>query len=206
MKRILAVLLCLLLCVSMLPIAAFAEGADIIGGDEIEEHKHSMEFVPAVEPFFKPGHSAYYYCAGCGGMYADEDGDTELAAADVYRAPIHTKPTDSKKIKVTPATCTRNGKMEYICADEDCNVKGIEVIPAHGVEVYHEANAPTCFASGNIEYYQCSECGRVYADAAATQELQSVVIPALTHSLVKVEAKNSTCAEAGNIEHWKCEY
>ena len=206
MKRFLAVLLCLLMCVSMLPVAAFAEEAEIDDENLIEEHKHDMAYVAAVEPSFKPGHIAYYYCADCGGMYADADGETELADADIIRAAIHIKPTDSKKIKVTPATCTRNGKIEYTCAVEGCNVKGVEVIPAHGVEVYHAENQATCFANGNIEYYQCSECGRIYADAAATQELQSIVVPALTHSLVKVEARNATCAAGGNIEHWKCEY
>ena len=84
MKRFLAVLLCLLMCVSMLPVAAFAEEAEIDDENLIEEHKHDMAYVAAVEPSFKPGHIAYYYCADCGGMYADADGETELAV-DVCR-------------------------------------------------------------------------------------------------------------------------
>ena len=37
-----------------------------------------------------------------------------------------------------------------------------------------DAVASTCHEEGNVEYWSCSKCGKLYADAAATRELTSV--------------------------------
>ena len=60
MKRILAVLLCLLMCVSMLPAAAFAEAADVDYDDvkkadlsdcaKTEQHTHDLTYIQREEP------------------------------------------------------------------------------------------------------------------------------------------------------------
>lgn len=59
-----------------------------------------------------------------------------------------------------------------------------------GGDVPHEhtliripASEPTCMMSGNAEYWQCSECGKIFSDAEGNVEttLAEVVIPALNH-------------------------
>ena len=70
MKRFLAVLLCLLMCVSMLPVAAFAELADIVNeddeGNEGEQQctHDNITYIPREEPGCKGGHTDYYKCSG----------------------------------------------------------------------------------------------------------------------------------------------
>ena len=47
-----------------------------------------------------------------------------------------------------------------------------------------EAKAPTCTEDGNIEYWVCSNCGKIYSDAEGTQEItiEDTVIKATGHS------------------------
>ena len=125
MKRILAVLLCLLMCVSMLPAAAFAEAADVdyddaekadlSDGAKTEQHTHDLTCIQREEPGCKGGHEAYYICDECGRMFSDAEGDYEITRIPTL-APKHTKPADEKQIKRTAATCTEKGQIKYKCA------------------------------------------------------------------------------------------
>lgn len=70
------------------------------------------------------------------------------------------------------------------------------------------AKAATCTEDGNIEYYQCSDstCGKLYKDAAGTQEItkDDTIIKAAHTDLKKTEAKKATCEETGNEAYWFC--
>ena len=44
--------------------------------------------------------------------------------------------------------------------------------------VKHEAKAPDCTESGNVEYWSCSLCNKNYSDAEATNEITDVILPA----------------------------
>lgn len=72
-----------------------------------------------------------------------------------------------------------------------------------------DAKAATETEAGNIEYYKCSVCGKLFSDAEGKTEITAdqTVIAALghTHKLTKVEAKAATATEDGNIEYYKCE-
>ena len=92
----------------------------------------------------------------------------------------------------------------------DINIKG-EVInygsvlcSKHSIKAV-EAKDPTCTEDGNIEYYTCSVCDKLFADEEATTEitLDDTVIPA-SHSLVKIDRNEATCTEDGNIEYYTC--
>ena len=69
-----------------------------------------------------------------------------------------------------------------------------------------KAIAATCTQAGNEEYYSCSDCGKLFADAEAKQEvaLDDVTIAALGHKPVEVAAKEATCAEDGWRSHYEC--
>ena len=71
----------------------------------------------------------------------------------------------------------------------------------------HKAVAATCTQAGNEEYYSCSECGKLFADAEAKQEvtLDDVTVAALGHKPVEVAAKDATCSEDGWSAHYECE-
>ena len=70
------------------------------------------------------------------------------------------------------------------------------------------AKAATCTEDGNIEYYQCSDptCGKLYKDAAGTQEITKadIVIKAGHTDLKPYPAKEPTCDNDGCVAYWFC--
>ncbi len=115
-------------------------------------------------------------------------------------------------------TCYDNGNVEYWYCDlcgtawtDDClmmqtNVLSVILPMAHGSIVQVEAVAPTCYESGNIEYWYCEYCGQAWADEALTlvTNWKNAIIPACHWNIIHVEAKDPTCYEDGNIEYWCC--
>ena len=69
-----------------------------------------------------------------------------------------------------------------------------------------EATAATCGTAGNIEFWTCTECNKVWTDEALTTESSAVdvVIAATGHTATHVDAKAATCSKAGNVEYWTC--
>ena len=68
------------------------------------------------------------------------------------------------------------------------------------------AKAATCTEEGNIRYWTCSECRKIFSDEAGETEinLEATVVPVKAHTLTHVEANAATCTDTGNKEHWKC--
>lgn len=83
------------------------------------------------------------------------------------------------------------------------------VIPAIG-HIHNlkktEAVAPTCTKTGNSAYWNCTKCGKYFADANAENEIakDSWIIPTASHTLTHVEAKAATETTDGHIEYWRC--
>lgn len=72
-----------------------------------------------------------------------------------------------------------------------------------------EAKASNCMEKGNIEYYSCSLCGKLFADSDGDRELSpsdvSLPLNKEKHYLVEhIPAVKSTCNEQGIVEHWHC--
>lgn len=71
---------------------------------------------------------------------------------------------------------------------------------------YHSATV-TCTQDGQIGYWECSLCGKYFADENAAQELAENQLAAekLNHkNKVHHEAVPGTCEEYGTIEYWEC--
>ena len=68
------------------------------------------------------------------------------------------------------------------------------------------AKAATCEKDGNIEYWSCYLCDKLFTDANATQELTTseIVVTKLSHTPVFVGENESTCSTKGNIPYWYC--
>ena len=63
---------------------------------------------------------------------------------------------------------------------------------------HSDAVAATCTEDGSVEYWTCTECGKHFADENATEELDSVVVPALGHDFADYEVKTAaTCTHPG---------
>lgn len=91
----------------------------------------------------------------------------------------------------------------------DITVKTSVTPPAHTHDLKKvDAKAATCTEDGNIEYYQCSDttCGKLYKDAAGTQEITKadIVIKAGHTDLKLYPAKEPTCDSDGCVAYWFC--
>ena len=91
----------------------------------------------------------------------------------------------------------------------DITVKTSVTPPAHTCTLTKvPAKDATCTEDGNIEYYQCSDptCGKLYKDAAGTQEITKadIVIKAGHTDLKLYPAKEPTCDRDGCVAYWFC--
>ena len=107
-----------------------------------------------------------------------------------------------------PATFDTEGSVIFIASSTYDNHEASEeksyVLPktTHTL-VYHPAVDPTCDALGTIGYYECSDCHKLFSDAAGKNEITDITIP-ISHTLVHHDAKSGTCLEIGNIEYYEC--
>lgn len=87
--------------------------------------------------------------------------------------------TAKKAGKATITVKTENGNFMDTC----------EVTVMHGNMTYTAANAPTCTADGNTEYWTCESCGQYFSDVNGTTEIQleDTVVTALGHSYKEVK-------------------
>ena len=140
-------------------------------------------------------------CAACG----------ELTNEEAEHTIAHVNAKD--------ATCAEPGNIEYwYCTDcgyawadaaltKVTNLKSVIIPELECNTVHFEAVAPACHYNGNIEYWVCYDCERVWQDEALTQltNIKNVVLPATGNGLlVHMDAVAPGCHYDGNIEHWIC--
>ena len=70
----------------------------------------------------------------------------------------------------------------------------------------HRAKEPTCTESGNLAYWECTDCGKLFSDKDGKTEttLAAVTIAAKGHTLTKTDGKPATCKDEGVTEYWTC--
>ena len=89
-------------------------------------------------------------------------------------------------IKNVEPTCTEHGYTTQECSLCNSIVKVYkdDDLKPHTL-THHELKAATCIEAGNIEYWQCSVCNKLFSDEATTKEITdaaSLVIPAKGHT------------------------
>ena len=121
---------------------------------------------------------------------------------DVKACAEHTKSSHVWEEKITPATCTTEGKAEYTCSL--CNepeTKILEIDPNnhdYSIEVEGTAKEATCTAKGKEADKKCSRC-------EAVQTGKEIEIDPNNHTnLEKTEAVAATCTKDGNEVYWYC--
>ena len=97
------------------------------------------------------------------------------------------------------ATCTQKAKCG-ICGEEYGELANHSLSKT-------DAKDATCTEDGNVEYWTCSVCHKLFSDENGTTETtqDAVTIRANGHTLNKIDAKEATAAETGNIEYWQCD-
>ena len=178
---------------------------------------HDLRHVEAIEASCtSTGNTEHWICNTCGRYFSDAGAQHEITAAStVTPAKGHTADIH---VAAKSASCTEDGNIEYwecsecgtLFSDSQCrnSVSASDVILGaigHSPE-HHDAVAATCTSSGNIEYWKCLRCGKLFSDSELTSEItlaQTVVAP-LPHGLVHYNYVSATCTEDGSAEHWHC--
>ena len=75
----------------------------------------------------------------------------------------------------------------------------------HNLEKTNAKNA-TCLVTGNIEYWTCDGCNKIFVDECGNGiiEAKDTVLSKLEHSLTHVYATEATDTTDGNYEYWYC--
>ena len=156
------------------------------------------------------GNIEYYTCSVCGGIFEDENATTEITLEDTVIPASHSL----EFVESKEPTCTEDGNIDHwkctVCkklfADEEAATEitlEIAVISTkgHNIEMI-DRNEATCTEDGNIKYYTCSACDKLFADGEATTELtlEDTVIPAKCHDYDSVVTP-PTCTEQGYTTH-----
>ena len=77
--------------------------------------------------------------------------------------------------------------------------------PNHHDLTHHDGTAATCTQPGSLEYWQCSDCHKLFADAAAAQPITDTIIPATHHANAQRTAGDpATCTQDGCAAYWYC--
>ena len=70
----------------------------------------------------------------------------------------------------------------------------------------HKAKDATCTENGNLAYWECTDCGKLFSDKEGKTEttLAAVTVAAKGHTLTKTDGKPATCKDEGITEYWTC--
>lgn len=97
------------------------------------------------------------------------------------------------------ATCTERATCSI------CGAAYGTTDPNHHDLTHHDGTAATCTQPGSLEYWQCSDCHKLFADAAAAQPITDTVIPATHHANARRTAGDpATCTQDGSAAYWYC--
>ena len=179
-------------------------------------HICTTHLIPAVAPTcVAAGNNAYYICDVCGRVYKDEQNrDQTTVEQEMLPAMGHAMTLTEAKA----ATCTEDGNNAYYtCSnchkvfqdergEKETTVQA-EILPAlgHTMAIVNTI-APTCTEEGNRLYYTCKVCGKSFKDKAGLEVTtpSAEIVPALGHSMVKIDAAVPTCTETGNHAYYTC--
>ena len=159
----------------------------------IKAEGHNIVGVLGTEPSCsEAGTETHYTCTECHLLFSDKLGENEIDAPVVINPSSH----DLVKTEAKAVSCTENGNIEfYTC--KDCkniysDAEGTVQITAEETVIVSDghdltetpAKAASCTENGNIAYWTCGDCDKVYSDAQGTTEitLADTVIGSAGHS------------------------
>ena len=84
-------------------------------------------------------------------------------------------------LESVPPTCTENGHIQYVC--DVCEMTVDEDLPARHSLIRTPAKQPTEDEDGNIEYWTCENCKKIFSDENGENEitLDDTILPAKGH-------------------------
>ncbi len=155
---------------------------------------NDYEVVSSDEDIIKISYDSY----GGAAVHTVGEGTATVTVKSAYNPEIKSSysitSSHSWQEKITPATCTQNGKAVKNCSA--CGESKTEIISAlgHDMSDYKVTKQPTCTAQGK-KVAACSRCSEEVSEAIAK----------LAHDEnVAVKAVAATCTKSGKTEGRKC--
>lgn len=164
---------------------------------------HVLSFVPGKDATCtEPGSADHYECTVCKSLFADPDGlvgtsDEELAIPALgHDSSGEWQSNEKNHWKICPRCGVRIEEVQHSFSDwqetgddiwtRECTVCRWQESQEHREHspIHHEAASATCTEPGNIEYWECTVCSKLFKDegVAIGTTLDEVTIPALGHS------------------------
>ncbi len=158
---------------------------------------HNMESHEAQAPACcSEGNYEWHWCSNCYGYFKDAEGVEAYADyADIWLAAdpdAHTwvlaETVDGEELEGNVPAEHTSTTLIYVCECTNCwmlEMKDVTTTlttdPSCGTLEYHEATDATTSADGNIAYYSCPACNKLFLDAEGATEVaaEDVVIPQL---------------------------
>ena len=104
------------------------------------------------------------------------------------------------------STCTEEGEKHFECTE--CGETKTETVEKKSHQLVETpAVEETCVKDGNIQYWTCSVCSKIFSDEEAETEItkEYTVIEKIAHKNKEhYEKKDATCVSEGTIEYWAC--
>ena len=152
--------------------------------EELPASGHSLTKTNAVSATCEEsGNIEYWTCTVCGKLFLDEYGITEITYEDTVISP--TGHEWSEWITEKEATETETGIEYRVCAHDSEHIerREIPVLVHQHIMILTEAVSAICEESGNIEYWTCTGCGRLFLDENGETEInvEDTVLPAIGH-------------------------
>ena len=138
-------------------------------------------------------------------MFSDSEGKSEISN------PLTIEATGHKYVEwtvKTPATEEEEGVEESVCENNETHI-GTRTIPklnhVHKLSKT-DAKTATCEADGNIEYYTCSGCEKIFSDKDGTKEITKAdtVVKATGHDYDEWTVTTPATEEAEGVETRIC--
>ncbi|MBO7673906.1 MAG: hypothetical protein J6S63_02710 [Atopobiaceae bacterium] len=119
------------------------------------------------------GNIEYWTCSGCSEIFADDKATNAILAEDTVVPALDHDWNDWTV--TTPATETEEGEEQRVCKHDATHVQTRTTPMLEHVHVLERVEhvAATCTEAGNMEYWACSSCGRLFSDALGTMEINA---------------------------------
>ena len=163
MKRFIILALTIMLAISMTVIPSGMVYADGEPNNGDHEHQYVAETISEADCHNRA--VVRYTCSICGDIYTEEVGDT---LEHNFQFGITTK----------QPTCDEEGTDKYVCTL--CGDAEYRPSPALGHDlIYHYSSYPADGQPGNIDYWECSRCGKYFADSQGLNEVSfdEIIVP-----------------------------
>ncbi len=167
---------------------------------------HNLTYNVRVESTCKEnGHIAHYHCLDCNKNFKDKNASKELENVIIFAT--HRGGTEIKNEKAPNLEEEGYTGDTYClgCGDKLASGETIEKLTHLHTMQKVDAKKQTCTENGNIEYYTCNICEKIYKDIDGIWEIEiSATVILASHTLTYNEMVDSTCIVNGTIAHYHC--